>query len=62
MLLYLRGNGFSENIYKEISTITDKSIVYTNSLTYNEKNNSISIIIGRYRLVDIKKKIFALYI
>jgi hypothetical protein len=55
--MYLRiiGNGFTQNILKEIEAITDSATLFFRNVKYDEKEKIIFLPIERYRIKRRKK-------
>ena len=60
MFMRIKGEGFSEYVYKEIMNITDHSILYINDVKYDSGNKIVYLSIERYPFMKMKKKLLGI--
>lgn len=58
MYLSIKGKGFSEYIFKEISVVTDHALLDINSVKYDDNNKYVVFFINRFELTFLKKRLF----
>lgn len=55
MFISIKGEGFSEHIYKEIINITDHAILHIDDVKYDRENKTVHLLIERHRFRKSKK-------
>ena len=57
MYIRIKGDSFTENIYREIAALTDRAILHFGRIEYDEEKGVIQMPIDRFRIKK-RKKIF----
>lgn len=60
MLITIKGENFSEYIYKEIMNLTDHSILHINDVKHDKEDETLCLFLERYRFLKIKRVLFGI--
>jgi hypothetical protein len=58
MLLKIKGDNFSDDLFKELQNITDHAILHISDLRYDRERGCVVLSLGRYRISQIKQRLF----
>ena len=58
MLLKIKGNNFSDDLFRELQNITDHAILHISDLKYDKEGGCIFLSLERYEISQIKQRFF----